>query len=79
MSEILHEVAGNFRILWSFDEAKDTETYEIFLVMEDLIRIALEDGHLKVKDVRVTEIVPGVVLKITLNKSKGAVQKILKV
>ena len=59
MSEKLYKVKGNFTISWSFDDATKIESVETHMVLEDLIKIALEDGHLKVKDVKVTEVVPG--------------------
>jgi len=56
MSEKLYKVKGSFTILWSFDDATKIDTFKTYAVMEDLIKIALEDGHMKVKDLKVVTI-----------------------
>lgn len=46
-----YEIAGTFLILFPLDNHKDT--YEEINVLQDIIRIALEKDHIKVKRISV--------------------------
>ena len=46
-----HEIAGTFVILFPLDDHKDT--YEEINFLQDIIRIALEKDHIKVKRINV--------------------------
>ena len=46
-----YEVAGTFTILFPLDNHKDT--YEEINFLQDIVRIALEKGHIKVKRIDV--------------------------
>jgi len=52
-----YEIAGTFVILFPLDNHKDT--YEEINFLQDIIRIALEKDHIKVKriDVKVVKVV----------------------
>ena len=46
-----HEISGTFSILYPLDDHKDT--YELINFLQDIIKIALEKDHIKVKRINV--------------------------
>lgn len=55
-----HIVEGNFTLLFPLEKSTDTSGYRIFEArgIADAIKTALEEIHMKVKDVKVTAIFP---------------------
>jgi|GEM_PF-6216807 len=57
MSRKLYKVKGSFTILSSLEETMKPGGFGTQMFLEDVVRIALQDGHLKVKDVKIATVV----------------------